>query len=183
MKKSIYFRWDIYALLGLLLGITIILSITFLSPEPVASHGTPHAEFDGMKVGNDGALRIKGIEVYYFLFYASTILICIVLMILGVSPRYRRKKFWMWIGGVTILVLFSWWKLYTTYMEFLATGETQLFLGFPTPTAWMIYGLWGTASIFSIMYFVGFRKFIFTYEDEAELKEIVEAYAKEESES
>lgn len=102
-------------------------------------------------------------------------------MILGVSPRYRKKQFWVWIGGITLLVLFSWWKLYTSYMHFLSSGETQLFLGFPTPTAWMIYGLWGAASLFSIMYVVGFRKFIFTHKDEAELNEIVEAYAKEES--
>ena len=50
-----------------------------------------------------------------------------------------------------------------------------MLLGFPAPTAMMLYGCWGTATLYTVIYILGFSKFIFTPEDEKKFEELVAA--------
>ena len=63
-------------------------------------------------------------------------------------------------------------------MSYLSTGALRYILGFPEPTAWMIYGLWGGGALLAIVYVVEFRKIIYTEEDEKILNDIVEEFTK-----
>ena len=59
------------------------------------------------------------------------------------------------------------------HLHFLATGETSFFMGFPTPTAWAVYGVWAGALPSMFIYVIGFRQFIYTEEDEAEYEQLL----------
>ena len=71
------------------------------------------------------------------------------------------------------------YRLFTSYSAYLTTGKLNSFLGFPGPTAWMIYGLWAGGALFAVLYVVGFRKFIYTAEDEKILKDIADEFSRE----
>jgi hypothetical protein len=75
------------------------------------------------------------------------------------------------------LVLPSIWKMLDSYNQYLETGKTSIVFGFPEATTWMIFGLWGTAALFSIFYVIGFQKFIYTREDERKLDDIIKSYS------
>ena len=46
-------------------------------------------------------------------------------------------------------------------------------MGFPVATAWQVYGTWLGAIPLIILYTVGFRKFIFTEEDERKYEQLL----------
>jgi hypothetical protein len=100
-------------------------------------------------------------------------------VVASVSKRKRTVSFWIGIVMITLSILYVWYRVFASYMAYLSSDEVQYFLGFPEPTAWMIYGLWGGGALFTLMYVIGFRKFIYGREDEETLKDIVEQYAKD----
>ena len=82
------------------------------------------------------------------------------------------------MGGTLLLSLFVWWQMYSGHQGFLETGVTSYFMGFPVATAWQVYGTWLGAIPLIILYTVGFRKFIFTEEDEEKYEKLLENIAK-----
>jgi len=52
-------------------------------------------------------------------------------------------------------------------------------LGFPEPSAWMIYGVWSGGALFTLFYVVGFRKFFFTHEEERDFEHFVRKLKRE----
>jgi len=162
---------------GLMLVITLFLALVIFNEEPSDSSGGSHPVIEGMQSGGNGAARLKGIESASFILFASTILIFVVVIVSGISRRYRNREFWVSIGIITLLILFVWYRIFTSYANYLETGELRFFLGFPEPTAWMIYGLWGGGALFTFLYVIGFRKYIYTKEDEAALNDIVEKFS------
>lgn len=172
-------KWEMYVLLALLLVIALFLGLSIskeLAPSP---SGTPHPEIIGMKAGGDGALRINGLERASFVLFAASFILLSILVVASVSKRKRTVSFWIGIVMITLSILYVWYRVFASYMAYLSSGELQYFLGFPEPTAWMIYGLWGGGALFTLLYVIGFRKFIYSREDEETLKDIVEQYAKD----
>jgi uncharacterized membrane protein len=47
-------------------------------------------------------------------------------------------------------------------------------MGFPIATAWQMYGTWISAIPLIIIYSVGFRKYIFTEQDEKDFNELLD---------
>lgn len=169
----------IYLILVLLLVIGFFLGLALLREVPPAASGSPHPEISGMQVGGDGEARIKGIELASFVVFSATFLICLSLIFLGISKGKRTLTFLIPAGVITLAILFVWYRVFDSYMEYLSSGKVDFILGFPEPTAWMIFGLWGGGALFTVIYVAGFRKFIYTKEDEAKLKEIVDDFNKE----
>ncbi len=169
----------IYVILVLLLVIGFFLGLALLREVPPAASGSPHPEISGMQVGGDGEARIKGIELASFVVFSATFLICLSLIFLGISKGKRTLTFLIPAGVITLAILFVWYRVFDSYMEYLSSGKVDFILGFPEPTAWMIFGLWGGGALFTVIYVAGFRKFIYTKEDEAKLKEIVDDFNKE----
>jgi len=169
---------EIYIVLALLLAITLFLGLSVFKTIPPAASGMPHPEIQGMKIGGDGTARISGLETASFVVFAATFLLFITLVISGVSKRNRTARFWIWMVIITGVILFVWYQVFDSYMAYLATGALRYILGFPEPTAWMIYGLWGGGALFTVVYVVEFRKIIYTKEDEETLKDIVEEFSK-----
>jgi hypothetical protein len=173
-----YSKREIYIVLALLLVVTLFLGLSVFKAMPPAASGTPHPEISGMRTGGDGAARIKGHETASFILFAATFLLFTTLVISGVSKRNRTVRFWIWMVIITGVILFVWYQVFDSYLSYLSTGALRYILGFPEPTAWMIYGLWGGGALFTVVYVVEFRKIIYTEEDEETLKDIVEEFSK-----
>ncbi len=169
---------EIYVVLALLLVITLFLGLSVFKTIPPAASGSPHPEISGMRIGGDGAARINGLETASFILFAATFVLFTTLVISSVSKRNRTVRFWIWMVIITGAILFVWYQVFDSYMSYLSTGALRYILGFPEPTAWMIYGLWGAGALFAVVYVVEFRKIIYTKEDEETLKDIVEEFSK-----
>jgi phosphotransferase system glucose/maltose/N-acetylglucosamine-specific IIC component len=173
---------EFYLVLALLLVITLFLVISISREIEAPASGAPHPEISGMQIGGDGAARIKGIEAAAFVLFSATFILLSVLVVASVSKRNRTPVFWGWTGLITLTVLYVWYRVFDSYLDYLRTGDLIYILGFPEPTAWMIFGLWGGGAMFSFIYVIGFRRFVYSPEDEQTLKEILEEYNSEREE-
>ncbi len=173
LRSIIHWIFAICALMGL-----ILLAIALIEPTPNAG-GVPHPVFPGMVIGGDGEARMADIGTLAFLFQSLLLLLIVCLSILGVNEERRSPKFMAFMVASYIFMLFIWWQMYSSHQHFLATGETGYFLGFPTATAWQVYGTWLCAIPLIILYSVGFRQFVFSEEDEAKFQALLEETRKE----
>jgi hypothetical protein len=151
----------------------ILLAIALVEPTSNAG-GVPHPDYPGMVIGGDGAERLADIGALAFLFQSLLLLLIVCLSILGVSEARRSPKFMAYMAASFIFMIFIWWQMYSSHQQFLETGETGYFLGFPTATAWQVYGTWLCAIPLIVLYSVGFRQFIFSEEDEARFQALLE---------
>ena len=170
-KNVIYWILAACVSMGLLL-----LAIGMADSVPNAS-GQPHTKHPGMLIGMDGAARLAHIGFLAFLFNSLLLTLIVCLCILGVSERYRSSKFLAGMGASLLFMLAIWWMMFSTHQNFLQTGDTSYFMGFPVPTAWQVYGTWLGAIPLVMMYSCGFRKFIYTRDDEEEFKTLLEQAA------
>ena len=127
-----------------------------------------------MLAGSHALARLADIDWPAFSLQAATLILVRLWIVLGVSRRYRTLPFWLGLAATAILFLFVWARIFLGYQHFLSTGEVDYLLGFPAPTAWVAYGIWASGLALLVLYVVGFRKFIYTHEDEAEFDRIVQ---------
>jgi hypothetical protein len=76
--------------------------------------------------------------------------------------------------ATTLVYLAIWSSLVLAYHGQSNIDDPVLFLGFPAPTAWMLFALWPCPLIFTVYYVVGFDRWIATPEDLAELDRTLE---------
>jgi hypothetical protein len=178
-KREAFMRsnliYVIFAIVLLMAG--IIVAICLADTVPNAA-GLAHAQFNGMQAGGNGAARLEHIGNLAFAFQSLLLLLIVCLAALGVAEERRSTEFWAYMGGTLLFSLFVWWQMYSGHQAFLETGVTSYFMGFPVATAWQVYGTWLGAIPLIILYTVGFRKFIFTDEDEQKYEKLLENIAK-----
>ena len=170
-SKLIYI---IFVVSLLMAGILLVIGLA----EPVTNaSGGPHPEFPGMQIGGDGIARIEQIGNLGFAFQCLLLILIVLLSLLGISERYRSRHLLVYMSGTTFLTLFIAWQMYSSHLQYLETGNTGYFLGFPIATAWAVYGTWLGAIPLVILYSVGFHKYIYTPEDEKQYKKLLIAKA------
>ena len=157
----------VHYIFALIILISILLIIVALSPMP-SIISSAHLHFDGMKVGGNGIERIQHIGMYAYWLQNTVLVLALLLISLGIKECNRTRSYWLFLILIGICMIGVWHEIYFEYQNFLATDETEYFFGFPTATAWMIYGIWGSAALLTLLYVIGFRKFIYTLEDEFE---------------
>lgn len=150
----------------------ILLAIIIADPVP-GSGGVPHPFLAGVMVGGDGAERLKEIGVLAFLFQSLLLLLIVMLAALGVSPRHHSIKLYLLLMLAWLFTMFIWRQMYFGHLDFLKTGETGYFLGFPIATAWQVYGTWLGAIPLILIYVFGFKTFIHSDEDERRYQELL----------
>lgn len=157
----------IHAIFGLLLVILGLLIWLMLMPEPALATGGPHALFPAMNAGGDGLARLNGAVQVVGWLGACCFLMMLLLTALGVRAQRRDGLFWLLMSLVALVSQWVWWAMYYSYLDFLRTGDLQLMFGYPAATAWMLFGVWLSGALLCVIYIFGFRRFIFTAEDEA----------------
>lgn len=166
-SKLIYI---IFAIVVVMAGILIAICLA----EPVAnSAGIAHPDFPGMQAGGDGAARLQYIGDLAFVFQCLLLLLIVCLSALGIADQHHSKELIAYLGGSLAFMLLAWWQMYSGHQQFLETGSTGYFMGFPVPTAWQVYGTWLGAIPLIAIYSFGFRKFIYSAEDEAKFNQLL----------
>ena len=159
-----------FACLLAVAGITVFI---LLSDPPAGVTGVPYEGAAGMKLGGDGAARLEPIGRAPFYFQIGVIGFAASLLYMGVAERRRDTQLKLSVLVMTCIALFVWYMLYSGYEAYLATGETDVVFGFPVPTNWMFWGIWGSFAIFDLFYVVMFRRYFLPHEDEAAFASLV----------
>jgi hypothetical protein len=127
-----------------------------------------------MKIGGDGMARLSTIGMLPYWLQVAIITLVVLLLASGIKKERRTIAFWTPIIAVGLMYQWVWWKIWQGYLQYLQTGETTYTLGFTTPSAWMVFGVWICGFFLMLIYVVGFRRFIFSEEDEAKYEQLLE---------
>lgn len=143
------------------------------SDPPIEATGTPHDEIAGLSLGGDGASKLSAIGRAPYYFQIVVILLAGSLLYMGIPPHRRDGLLRGCFAAGIAFAVFVWVMLYTGYESYLATGETRIFFGFPAPTNWMFWGIWGSFVAFDLFYVATFRRYFLHPEDEQAFNELV----------
>lgn len=150
----------------------LVIAIIYATETPFAG-GSPHPDFQGMVIGGDGEMRLLHIGTFAFLFQSLLLLLIVCLCCLGVNQLKRSRSFYGYMAASYTMAMFIWWQMYSGHQAFLSSGEIDYFMGFPVPTAWQMYGTWLSAIPLILLYSLGFRKYIYSAEDEKAFQAIL----------
>ncbi len=160
----------VFILLLTVAGITIFV---LTSEPPANAAGITHETIKGVKLGGDGAERLSTIGDAPFYFQIVVILLAVCLLSMGVNPKRRDGLFKLLMAGAGAFAVFAWVMLFTSYESYLETGQTDIVFGFPVPTNWFFWGIWGSFVIFNLIYVVFFNRYFLHPDDEKAFQELV----------
>ena len=160
-----------FVLLGLLLAMLVVIGLVLITDEVTASHGFAHAEFpDTMQQGGPGAERHSSIRWLGLVFGLLEILFFVSCLLLGLNKLQGRIRFFFF-GALIYATLFA---AMVIADHFYAVGTNRdIVLGFPLPTALMVYGVGGAPLVFVLLYVLCFDRWILTPEDMARFEQLV----------
>ena len=162
----------------------LVMAWSWTRPQAEAAAGVAHPTVSNMLVGGDGMERFAPVAVQSLIFGCLSITFFVGLLALGLRQkgRVRGNKLAFFVGLAFYLgMFFMVWQSYQTF----AAGQSEvanrigpLFLGFPIPTAWMLFGLYGAPIVFLLLYCLNFDSWVFTEDDEKEFRQLVETTTK-----
>lgn len=140
------------ALFVCLLTLTGVLIVILLSEPLENSHGIGHAEFSTMKIGA-ASDRHQSPVIWMGLLYAvSQYVFLVASLLLGLSQLRPAACLVGLIGSLGVAILSTLFVFYNNSLS----EPTELTLGFPTASAWMVYVLWPLPILFIVLYCVKF---------------------------
>ena len=148
----------LFALFVALLTVVIFL---WLVHEPAGSTGISHPDFGAMKHSGPDITSSTSIQWLAICFGGLIVLILITCVILGFLRHDKLeadRNILIWIGAIYVLVYAG---MIFTYLDYIEGTDTLYFLGFPLPTAWMIYFFWLFPVAFTIYYVKKFDTWVF----------------------
>ncbi len=102
-------------------------------------------------------------------------LIFSILVYIGVPQAKRDRTLRLVHSTATLVVLGMWSFLIYLSWQYLYSGDPMIDSAFPLPTLVMLLGLWIAPVSFSFIYVLGFRRWIFTPEDEEKFRQLIES--------
>lgn len=166
-----------YLILFLLVMAALVTLGGFLVfPMPEGAVGGAHPDYPSMNRGGDFQ-RHEGRLIFGWLYGSLQMALFVLCVWLGVRRGGHGKR-WVFLLGLVYWMTFS--ALMWSYSEGVDTAP--MFLGFPAPTAWILFGMWPMAGVFALLYTVCYRRWIFTEEDAERLETLRARYAVEEGE-
>lgn len=146
-------------------------------------HGVPHPQFKTMLHAGDGGPRFKPIWPLATVFGLSQVALFVVLLALGGRKQEKLGplKVPLLVGGIFFAGAFL--AMVLTYRSYVDATEHALFLGFPIPTAWMMYGVWLVPLVFMLVYLFTFDSWFYTDEDRKRFEQLLAQQGPERPES
>lgn len=172
----------IHVVFVLLLAIAGITVFVLTGDAPPNATGYAHPDISGLSLGGQGAEKLSAIGDAPYYFQILVILLAGSLLYMGV-PEQRRDN--LLKGAFAVGVMFAlsvWGMLWGGYQSYLSTGETTIIFGFPAPTNWMFWGIWGSFVAFDLFYVFAFSRYFLHPDDEAAFQALVSELAEEEVE-
>lgn len=148
----------------------------------IKSHGFTHDKFPTMKQGGPGAERHAVTLWLGWAFVTLCVLFFGGCLAMGMTRRgtLGPTKGPLIFGTAGLAAIFA--ALILSYYKYMNEETHALFLGFPRPSAWMLYAVWIFPVFFMILYYRVFDSWFFTADDELRLEEIAAAHRRSQGE-
>ncbi len=144
-------------------------------------HGFDHPEIPAMQAGGPGEERHARVLWLGLTLGLLEIVFFLTCLVLGAKKNEQFGPLLrpVMIAGVIYAAIFT--AMVVTYRGYAAEDTHTLFLGLPTPTAWMVYGVWFFPFFYMLLYMYIFDRWTFTEADAERFSEIVAARRKAEA--
>ena len=136
-----------------------------------------HITIDGMNNALNSNKYFEEVSVYalflqilVLIFYGSLMAVTVI--------KKNNNLVLFYIAFATFLGIINWLAMYFTYQNYLNSGLTEIFFGFPLATNFMVYGNWLTGILFASIYIYFFNDVIYSNEDEQAFKALLNKYKK-----
>lgn len=162
-----------WILLAVLLALGIVVATLYGTPETAHQRGMPHPDHASMALGGSGEHRHQNVLALGFVFAALQVAFFVGLLLLGLrrGDGSTPGRGAILLGGVAYLLVLG--GLFRSYRRFMTSETYDLFLGFPHPTAWMLYGVWGVPLVFLLLYVVCFDRWIWNAQSRERFERLV----------
>ena len=156
----------------LILAIAVIVTAIALSPALDGEGGSPHPSYASMRQGRAAeAISARHLALGWAL-GASVLAAVGTFVAFGARRRGRLRGLGPPLAAATLACVGVWTWLVIAYRGF-AAGETILWLGFPHPTALMLFVLWPLSATFAVLYSLGYERWVLTDEDRRRYEKLV----------
>jgi hypothetical protein len=157
------------------LGIAALLIGAANWTAPPQTQSAPHPAFAGMQQSGADAAPDNAKLWIGWSFGALQIALFAAVIALGARSRRGLRGLGLPLIATSFIYLAVWSALVLSYRGQASAEVPTFFLGFPAPTAWMLFALWPCPLIFAAFYVFGFDRWIATPEDIAELEQKLES--------
>ena len=159
-------------LVCLICFLILILSLWYF-PIPENAAGYAHPTYKTMLHSGENVLASTTTQALSFLFGLGVIMMFYFFILFGSDRKKSTGKLrtWINIGFVVYLIVYT--LTFFSYLNYEQTSHANFFMGWPTPTAWMIYGMWSAPLILVFIYVIKFKDWILDDDDEAEFQNII----------
>ena len=145
-----------------------LIAVVLWIPEADGGHGMEHPNFATMKRGGDGPEPL----VLWLGWGWGVLQILLIVGLMGLGARKGEdcRGLWMplFVGGAAFVGL--WTYLVLTYVDYVSDPDPAMLLGFPLPSALVLYGIWALPAIFAVYFVLGFKRWVLTDADLAEFE-------------
>ena len=172
----------IHILFGFLLALLLLIGFSFFSADAFRLSSTVHP----LNPAADAISLLKSSKDVSGPIWKGFLMSILILgimaccILLGVSKGDKIGPYFRWIslGFVFIGVIFL--ALTLSYSTYTGADSTTFFGGYPSPTAWMIYGVWIAPLALIFLFSFTFDRWFLKPEDLQNFRELVEASSEEE---
>ncbi len=159
-------------LFGLLLAMCTVVGWILFTGSGAPRQVTLHAQFpDSMLQGTPGVERQTGVRWWGLAFGVLEIAFFVGCLMISLRPVRGRMRIFVFLGVLHVAAFVMMFVADYYY----SIGELRtLVLGFPLPTALMLYGVGGVPLAFILLYMFWFDRLILTADDMAKLERIIQ---------
>ena len=161
----------ILALLAVCVGLLGLLVVGLLFPAPPELAPGTHPDHAAMQQSGEGAPGGPLTRSAGFAMGLLVVALAGLLSLVCVRREARGLRNWVVVTFVGYGLVFS--LLMLSYHGFLEAEELDCFGGFPTPTAWMLYGMVLFPWILVLGYTLYFERSYYTREDEKRFQDLM----------
>ena len=136
-------------------------------------HGIIDDTHPSMLIGGPGKQRSRPVFLLASLFGILVFLFIITTIFYGMRTKSPARNPRKWLFYCSIVVVFTFFGVLYFYWNYINNIELVLFGSLPISASWVVYGIWFTPILFSLVYIFGFEQFIWNKNDEEKFKNLL----------
>lgn len=153
----------------------LVIIALWVTPELPISTGETHPEYATMQKSGTSVATHPAVKLFAYLFGLGVLGVCCFCIMVGAGKRSpeltRLIRTRILVAFILIALVYS--LMVFSYWSYSGSSSTSYFGGLPTPTAWMIYGVWFIPLTLAWIYVFKFDSWIITKEELERFQEIV----------
>lgn len=161
---------------GFLLAFGLLIVALWMADVPQNAIGTVDSDFKTLRHSGQTVATTSATKWLAYLFGMGILGIFGFVIFIGGRKQDAdiRKKMYRVLGIGMFLYFLVFNAMVNSWWNYVDTNSMEYFMGLPKPTAWMFFGLMVIPFFMSFFYITKFNQWVYTDEDEARFKEILE---------